>query len=308
LVGRTLMLDKRFVAGVGALWFYDYFLTLADEIEYAWSGKASLIFVLFILNRYWPLWYLLWLFVAYWSPEFTKPMCDKTAWFYNFYVTFSTVFAQVVMTLRIYAVTRNNRWIASYLSFITFAQFAFGLYLMIRFATRPAVSIPNLPFDEFQFCLFQQWKIGEIIYALYSVVYDTSAFAVIIYSARNRSLMRVDGVQSLLDTIVEDATVYFLVIFAGQLLVVFFEIFAPETIQLLPGSGIIILGPMMITRLILSLRKAVNSVSNGAGQLGVVRFAQHTVGGSERIGGGDMALRNISSEGTSVLPRSNHRI
>ena len=39
--------------------------------------------------------------------------------------------------------------------------------------------------------------------------------------------MRTHGIQSLLDTIVEDATVYFLIIFTGHLLVIFFEFFAP---------------------------------------------------------------------------------
>ena len=39
--------------------------------------------------------------------------------------------------------------------------------------------------------------------------------------------MRAHGVRSLLDTIVEDATVYFLLIFAGHLLVIFLEFLAP---------------------------------------------------------------------------------
>ena len=39
--------------------------------------------------------------------------------------------------------------------------------------------------------------------------------------------MRVHGVRSLLDTIVEDATIYFLLIFTGHLLMIFLEFFAP---------------------------------------------------------------------------------
>jgi len=58
-------------------------------------------------------------------------------------------------------------------------------------------------------------------------VKDTSAFLIIIYSARHRGLMRAHGVKSLLDKIVEDATVYFLIIFISQLLVVFFQFLAP---------------------------------------------------------------------------------
>jgi hypothetical protein len=58
-------------------------------------------------------------------------------------------------------------------------------------------------------------------------VKDTSAFLIVIYSARHRSFMRAHGVQSLLDTIVGDATVYFLLIFTGHLLVLLFEFLAP---------------------------------------------------------------------------------
>jgi len=39
--------------------------------------------------------------------------------------------------------------------------------------------------------------------------------------------MRAHGVRSLLDTIVEDATVYFLIIFTGHLLVILFEFSVP---------------------------------------------------------------------------------
>ena len=48
----------------------------------------------------------------------------------------------ITYMLRIYALTMNNRWIASYLSFMTLAQFAFGMYLSIFLALRPGMSSP----------------------------------------------------------------------------------------------------------------------------------------------------------------------
>ncbi|KAF9643489.1 hypothetical protein BDM02DRAFT_3264071 [Thelephora ganbajun] len=308
-VARVLTVDKRFVAGVGALWFYDYLLTVSDEIKYAWSGRTSLIFVLFILNRYWPLWYLVWLFIAFWNPEYTRPVCDKTAWLSMFYFSTVTLFAQAAITLRIYAVTGNSRWIASYLSFVTLAQFAFGLYLTVWFALRPAFQIPDLPFDEFKACLFHRWRTGVIIYTVVSPVYDISAFALVVHSARRRNHARAHGVPSLLDKIVQDATVYFLAIFTCHFLLIFFELFAPAPIQLLPGRGNAVLIPLMVTRLILSLKKAANPSysqslwgSNNTAQVESARFAHHTIGGTER-GGGDIVLRHLSTD-KSGLARS----
>ena len=64
-------------------------------------------------------------------------------------------------------------------------------------------------------------------------VTDTAAFLIIVYSAKHRGLMRAHGVPSLLDRIVEDATVYFLIMFTGQLLVLFFEFLAPVSDSLI---------------------------------------------------------------------------
>ena len=56
---------------------------------------------------------------------------------------------------------------------------------------------------------------------------DCAAFLVIVFSARKRGHMHAAGVPSLLECIVKDATIYFLVVFGGQLLVIFFDLLAP---------------------------------------------------------------------------------
>jgi len=67
--------------------------------------------------------------------------------------------------------------------------------------------------------------------------------------------------------------------------------------------------PSMIARLILSLKKA--SVSPGSvrsnassGRLGTAIFAQRTASGTGRVKSDDVALSNLSSEGTSGLSRN----
>ena len=60
---------------------------------------------------------------------------------------------------------------------------------------------------------------------------DVSTFLIIVYSAKRRVRVRAQGMPNLLDRIVRDATVYFLFIFAGHLLVIFFEFFAPVSVR-----------------------------------------------------------------------------
>ena len=55
---------------------------------------------------------------------------------------------------------------------------------------------------------------------------DCTAFLVIAFSARKRGLGHTGGVPSLFRTIFEGATIYFLVLFASQLLFILFLLFA----------------------------------------------------------------------------------
>jgi len=303
-LGRAGMIEHLMVCGINALWFYDYFLTLSDEIEYIWSRRNRFVLMLFIANRYWPVWYLVWISVAFWVPQFTPAICDKTKWFPMLYFIFATAFAQTAISLRIYAVTGNNRWIASYLSFISFGQFVFGTFLLIHFSLRPAMPLPDIPLDEFRLCSFQRWRVGEIIFVALSLLYDVSAFGLIIWSAKYRGFMRARGVPNLLDRIVQDSTTYFLVIFTNHLVLILFELFAAEAIQLLPANGMVALMPLMVTRLILSLKKAGSPQettwdANGRSVPDGLRFAPRTIGGSDREGV-DIALKHFSSDEDST--------
>ena len=60
-------------------------------------------------------------------------------------------------------------------------------------------------------------------------VKDALALLIIVYSAKHNDggHARVDGMPRLLNKILKDATVYFLVLSTGHLLLLFFEVFAP---------------------------------------------------------------------------------
>ena len=111
------------------------------------------------------------------------------------------------------------------------------------------MDLPNPAFGESRICFFQPWRTGVIVHAALSLVYgvpcypftthvvnanpfaqDVSAFPVIVYSARNRGVVRAAGVPSILENIVQDATSYFLVMLTGHLLLVIFELLAPVSV------------------------------------------------------------------------------
>ena len=90
------------------------------------------------------------------------------------------------------------------------------------------LSIPGCRWSTV--CLLPSSGIRSTI--INTFVKDTSVFLIVMHSARYLSRMRACGVQSLLDTIVGDATVYFL-IFTVHILVILFEFFAPVSDHLI---------------------------------------------------------------------------
>ena len=110
-----------------------------------------------------------------------------------------------------------------------------------------AAQLPDVPLEEYRICMFQQWRPGEIAFTVVSLLYgvfcpsippscginqplsieDCAAFLVIAFSARKWGRAHAAGVPSLLRNILEGATIYFLVVFAGQLLFIFFQLLAP---------------------------------------------------------------------------------
>ena len=67
----------------------------------------------------------------------------------------------------------------------------------------------------------------QVAVAQHPFVKDMSAFLIVVYTARGRGPAHSSGVPTIFDNIVQGATTYFLVIFTGHLLVIFFELLAP---------------------------------------------------------------------------------
>jgi len=101
-------------------------------------------------------------------------------------------------------------------------------------------------------------KTIEVAYTGISLLFDTLAFSLIVWFAKRS---RVGGfeVSGILRTMVEDATRYFLVIFTSHFVLAMTLALGRPTIRLLPASGNVVFLPVMISRIMLSLRKAADS-------------------------------------------------
>ncbi|KAF9646677.1 hypothetical protein BDM02DRAFT_3188645 [Thelephora ganbajun] len=181
--------------------------------------------------------------------------------------------------------TRKNKFLGCVLGLLIAAQFWFGIFSTVWIALRPLQPIPEIYLDVFKVCAYKRWRLGELIFvnmaisfgvslssnlqlnfssgtlmcltpqSSYHGITDVLAFLIILVIAMRRR-SRYPGIPTLLDTILRDATVYFILIFFVQFLSELFMFVTPEGIQHLPGVAITIFGPVMVSRLMLSLKKA----------------------------------------------------
>jgi len=183
---------------------------------------------------------------------------DQTIFLSTLTCTFINVFAQVVITLRIYAITVKNRVVVGCCCVITIVQFILGLYLT---ATDKAQQMPQIPLDAYRVCTLVNDRALAITFVTLSSFYNVVAFLIIMYTAWQSNLQRF-RIPTLLATIARDATHYFLIIFTSQLALEFTMIFGTPPIQLLPRIGNFVYLAVMVGRLMISLKKAVSSQGN----------------------------------------------
>jgi len=261
-VGHDITSIKYYALATGSILFYDHLLTLADEIKYAWAREKSWTFWLFIVNRYFPMTYQIWLLASSYGPHFNTTICEKTAWYSIFAFITCTLLAQTVLTLRIYAVTVKNIPIAVSFAVITASQLVLGMWLVVLAARKGAQPLPPIPFDAYRLCVFVRHRNLEVAYTSISLFYDFLAFSLIIFLAAT-SQPGVLKVPTIMGTIAEDATLYFLVIFTSHLVLEMTLNLGRESIQLLPASGNVAYLPVMISRIMLSLRRAADPLEGG---------------------------------------------
>lgn len=278
--GHQLLIAKWFSVSMYCLWVYDYFLTLGDEVTYAWSGRKSRVFVLFIANRYLPWFHIAYKFLIMFG--YTQSLCERSKWEINLYTTTVAFLAQITIALRLYAVTGRNKILGGIACVLVIVQLVSGLWFTAVTGVRPMQQLPQINIDPFRICFFRQWRPGEFSFIILAITFDLFAFFMVLTAARGPGMMSHTNVPSLLKTILRDATIYFFLMFICQLVLFFFLFLAPVSIQLLPGITHAIFLPMMACRLMLSLRKAASETTE------LWSLSNTSQGGRRRSTGGNI--------------------
>jgi len=186
---------------------------------------------------------------------YTYEMCTKTVFVEVFFLVWCTLIAQIVLSARLYALTMGNKRVTSLFVCITVPQLSFGLYQAALSTREPAKQLPPIDLSAYQLCVFaRHWK-AEIAYTAISLCYDFLGFLVIVFFAIKSGFIS-SKMPRLLRAIIQDATVYFLIIFTSHFVFEMTLLLLRPNLQLLSGSGNYVFLPVMIGRMMLSLKKA----------------------------------------------------
>jgi len=173
-------------------------------------------------------------------------------------VVWSTLIAQILLTTRLFALTYLNRLVALSFASITLAQFTVGLVVASMW-DRPDKSKVSLNYT----CTITLNLDLELVYFALSLFFDLAAFAAIIAfalrSAPHFHGLRTHLLSQIVRTVVQDATLYFGVMFTSQFILMMFQAFARDGLKTIPAPGHIALIPILVSRLVLSLKKSIDT-------------------------------------------------
>ncbi|KAF9650807.1 hypothetical protein BDM02DRAFT_3267692 [Thelephora ganbajun] len=155
----------------------------------------------------------------------------------------------------LYGVTLK-KLIVVFFSAITITQSLMGMYIIVITAQKQSQKMPGIVLQAYNLCIFSRSPHLELAYMSLSLFFDAMVFSVIVYVSLRTEFSLPGGQPSILQTIFQDSTVYFLVIFSSHLLSLIVLLVTRPSLQLLPSLGNNVLLPLMISRLMLSLKRA----------------------------------------------------
>jgi len=215
-LGADLQSTKYYFVAACAFLYYDYILTVHDEIRYAWKGKKATIFWIFLLIRYWPIFNSIILMTSYFSPAFTFSICNRFAIFQMVDTVFTTTVSEILLLLRVYALSKKRVYVLVILLPIMLSQFGFAIFVLTKNGNN-ALPLPPIPIDPFHLCVLSpNLSIG---YADTAYIFETIAFdAIVFFMTIYHTYIATRGTSKVMQTLRRDGVVYFIVVFTSNLL------------------------------------------------------------------------------------------
>ncbi|KAG7446733.1 uncharacterized protein BT62DRAFT_84027 [Guyanagaster necrorhizus] len=255
-LAKDLQAFKWYYVASCTIIFFDYFLTLSDEIEFAWKERKGPVFYLFLLNRYCAMSFCVITLFAYFSPLWTFEVCNRFAIVEWLQALLAAIPAEIVLLIRVYALTGSRKLYIVLLSLLPITQCITVIYAMAQHGQNNALPLPDLSaqsygIDPFHVCILFSDPVMDTLYLAGSILFDSIVF--IITLQVTIQYHKIIPRALLLQRIQRDGTLYFGIILTGNALWMLFSLCSRPGLKLINAH--MILTSVMISRLTLSLRR-----------------------------------------------------
>ncbi|KAF8878080.1 hypothetical protein BD779DRAFT_1677002 [Infundibulicybe gibba] len=299
-LAHQLQAAKWYFAASCTLFMYDYILTIREEIVSIWAGSKNTVFYLFLLNRYFPMAFIIITLFAYSSPAWTfevrclpspkvakadavvhkrckcQPFsprllglmfrdsgatrCDRFAIVEWIQALVISYTAEIMLAKRIYALTSKNRIIACFLGCIIVAQCTVVFYAIAQPSANRALHVPSFSLEPFHICILYS---NPTLYLALSISFDCTVFAVtaiMTFGVGHWIIPYSDS--SIIWTIWHDGMMYFCAILTGNIVWMIFSIYGGPGLKLINAQPSMMFTSIMVTRLTLSLKATLAGASS----------------------------------------------
>ncbi|KLO04603.1 hypothetical protein SCHPADRAFT_947585 [Schizopora paradoxa] len=204
--------------------YYDYFLTLDDEIRYFWRRKFGLTAFLFFLNRYTQFLGTIPVVIL----TFARLSDKGFQPYHHYFVVFTLIVGSLILILRTYALYGGSRKVLYTLAMLWVIAVGIGIWTIMSRSTvvkSPVdVLFPNV-------CLEPSYN-GQRLALTWIVVFtfDSVVFGLTMFKVMTSSTT-VNGRSRLLTRIVRDGAAYYVILGVVYLSNIITSLVAPPALQ-----------------------------------------------------------------------------
>lgn len=229
--------------------YYDYTLTISDEVRFFWGRKYGSITILFYINRYLSIIGIIPVILQSFA-DWTPSGCNILQKYHQFLAVLVQVIVGTIQIIRTYAMYELNRRIAFVLA--TFAAIVIGLGVWASLGP----SNVQAPFDlsSFPGChplIGNEAGIRLAVAWSCLVAFDTVIFALTLYKAFS---VRGQEISRLFHILIRDGSVYYLVLVMVNLSNIFSFVYGEPVLKGVSTTFANAMSSALISHLLLNLQ------------------------------------------------------
>jgi len=275
--------------------YYDYFLTLPQEISFLWPPHNKLGWFTFgsLLNRYIPVLGTIPVVVSYIFPVDLE-LCDALHIYHEWFVLVVQSHAAALCLVRVYALYGRSRRVLGLLFVVGLAALVNTCSTMIIARRDGGETIPVI--SDFPGCpLFTPFMGGQFAAIAWTglLLFDIVIFSLTLYKA-----LTVGRDVLLLNLIARDAAMYFSALFIINLANILTLRYSPPLLRTTTATYTNVLSTTLVSRLVLNLRErsaALAGLPTTVESLSTCRFQTPSVAQRTTTSGNFSAVRQNKS-------------